>query len=346
VSDARTKQAEPPRSRALPPLLSGGKLEGLPIILVFCALIGVFIAFAPRVFLRWPIYDSFLVTIPPLLILSLGLTLVIAAGEIDLSFPAVIQFSGFLFAFCSLRIGAPWVGLLAALAGGSLVGLVNGILVAMVGVPSIIITIGTSFFWSGVATVLCGGLSYALSDLENTPINNIFAGTLLFVPAEAWWALGIAVLAWFVLNRHRFGEHLLFIGDSQTVAAVLGINVTRERIKLFTLMGAMAGFASFLLTIQNLNYFATQGQGMLLSALAGVFIGGSSVFGGSATIVGTVFGALIIGMLDAGIVATGVAGFWVEVIVGLVFIVAVVLHIGIENRVRLKQLLQRFVARE
>jgi simple sugar transport system permease protein len=346
VSDARAKQAGPPSSRALPPLLTGGKLEGLPIILVFFALIGLFIAFAPRVFLRWPIYDSFLVTIPPLLILSLGLTLVIAAGEIDLSFPAVIQFSGFLFAFCSLRIGAPWLGLLAALAGGALVGLVNGVLVAMVGVPSIIITIGTSFFWSGVATVLCGGLSYALTDLENTPIANIFAGTFLFVPAEAWWALGIAVLAWFILNRHRFGEHLLFIGDSQTVASVLGINVVRERIKLFTLMGAMAGFASFLLTIQNFNYFATQGQGMLLSALAGVFIGGSSVFGGSATIVGTVFGTLIIGMLDAGIVATGVAGFWVEVIVGLVFIVAVVLHIGIENPARLKQLRQRFVARE
>lgn len=346
MSDARAKHAAAPNARALPPLFPGGKLEGLPIILVFFALIGLFIAFAPRVFLRWPIYDSFLVTIPPLLILSLGLTLVIAAGEIDLSFPAVIQFSGFLFAFCSLHIGAPWLGLLAALAGGGLVGLVNGVLVAMVGVPSIIITIGTSFFWSGVATVLCGGLSYALSNLENTPIANIFAGTFLFVPAEAWWALGIAVLAWFVLNRHRFGEHLLFIGDSQTVAGVLGINVVRERIKLFTLMGAMAGFAGFLLTIQNLNYFATQGQGMLLSALAGVFIGGSSVFGGSATIVGTVFGALIIGMLDAGIVATGVAGFWVEVIVGLVFIVAVVLHIGIEKPARLKQLRQRFVARK
>ncbi len=346
MSDTRVKSAGPASPRAIPPLLTGGKLEGLPIILVFFALIGLFVAFAPRVFLRWPIYDSFLVTIPPLLILSLGLTLVIAAGEIDLSFPAVIQFSGFLFAFCSLHLGAPWLGLLAALGGGALVGLVNGILVAVVGVPSIIITIGTSFFWSGVATVLCGGLSYALSDLENTPIDNIFAGTFLFVPAEAWWALGIAVLAWFVLNRHRFGEHLLFIGDSQTVAGVLGINVARERIKLFTLMGAIAGFASFLLTIQNLNYFATQGQGTLLSALAGVFIGGSSVFGGSATIVGSVFGALIIGMLDAGIVATGVAGFWVEVIVGLVFIVAVVLHIGIENPARLKQLRRRFFARE
>ena len=345
MTEVRAKQARPLSTRLFLLIPAGGKLEGLPIILVFLALIGIFIAFAPQVFLRWPIYDSFLVTIPPLLILSLGLTLVIAAGEIDLSFPAVIQFSGFLFAFCSLHFGGPWLGLVAALVGGALVGLVNGILVAVVGVPSIIITIGTSFFWSGVATVLCGGLSYALSELENTPIANIFAGTLLGIPTEAFWALGVVVVGWFILNRHRFGEHLLFVGDSQTVATVLGINVVRERIKLFTLMGVIAGFASFLLTIQNLNYFATQGQGMLLSALAGVFIGGTSVFGGSATMVGSVFGALIIGMLDAGIVATGVAGFWVEVIVGLVFIVAVVLHIGIEKPARLKHLRQRLAFR-
>lgn len=344
MSDARLHRAAPP-ARPLSPLLAGRKLEGLPIIIVFIALIAVFTALAPHVFLRWPIYDSFLVTIPPLLIISLGLTLVIAAGEIDLSFPAIIQFSGFLFAFCSLQLGLPWLGLIAALAGGALVGFVNGILVAVVGVPSIIITIGTSFFWSGVATVLCGGLSYALPGLENTPIANIFAGKLLDVPAEAFWALGVAVLGWFVLNRHRFGEHLLFIGDSRSVAEVLGINVVRERIKLFILMGVIAGFASFMLTVQNLNYFATQGEGMLLSALAGVFIGGSSVFGGSATMVGSVFGALIIGMLEAGIVATGVAGFWVEVIVGLVFIVAVVLHIAIESPARLDQFRRRLALR-
>lgn len=344
MSDAGLHRALPP-ARGFASFLAGKKIEALPIIVVFIALIAVFTGFAPRVFLRWPIYDSFLVTIPPLLIISLGLTLVIAAAEIDLSFPAVIQFSGFLFAFCTLQLGLPWVGLIAALAGGALVGYVNGILVAYVGVPSIIITIGTSFFWSGVATVLSSGHSYALQELQNTAIANIFAGKLFGVPAEAFWALGVAVLGWFVLNRHRFGEHILFIGDSPSVAEVLGINVARERVRLFIMMGVLTGFAAFLLTVQNLNYFSTQGQGMLLDALAGVFIGGSSVFGGSATIVGSVFGALIIGMLEAGIVATGVAGFWVEVIVGLVFVIAVVLHIGIENPARVAAFRRRLTTR-
>lgn len=319
-------------------------LDRAPIIAVFFVLIGMYMFFAPGVFLRWPIYNSFLITIPPLMILSLGLTLVIAAGEIDLSFPAVISFSGFLFAYCTLHLGSPWLGLAAAIAGGALVGVVNGILVASVGIPSIIITIGTSFFWTGVATVLSGGMSFALDKLDGSVIGNIFAGTLFNIPTEALWALGLAVVLWFILNRHRFGEHLLFIGDSKDVARVVGINTVRERIKLFTLMGALAGFSSFLLTIQNFNYFATQGQGLLLSALAGVFIGGSSVFGGSATVVGSVFGALIIGMLNAGIVATGVSGFWVEVIVGLVFVVAVVLHTVLGNPRQARVMRQRLLA--
>ncbi|MCF3945241.1 ABC transporter permease [Acidiphilium iwatense] len=321
------------------------KLEGLPIIVVFFVLIGLFIGFAPGVFLNWPIYNSFLVTIPPMLILSLGLTLVIAAGEIDLSFPAVIALSGFLFAYVTRHFGMPWLGLAAAIAGGAVIGIINGWLVAVIGIPSIIITIGTSFFWSGVATVLSGGMSYTLQRLTGSAINGVFAGTLFGIPAEAFWALGVAVAVWFILNRHRFGEHLLFIGDSREVARVVGINTMRERIKLFVLMGALAGFASVLMTLENLSYFPTQGQGILLSALAAVFIGGTSVFGGSATVVGSFFGALIIGMLDAGIVATGVAGFWVEVIVGLVFVSAVVLHIGLDDPARLRLLHRRLRGR-
>lgn len=158
---------------------------------------------------------------------------------------------------------------------------------------------------------------------------------------QALWALGLAIFMWFVLNRHRFGEHVLFIGDNRNVAKVVGINVLRETVKLFTLMGVLAGFATVLLTLENLNYFSTQGQGYLLPALAGVFIGGTSVFGGTATIVGTFFGTFVIGMLEAGIVATGIAGFWVQAIEGVVFIVAVILHLLVENPARLRMLREK-----
>lgn len=314
-------------------------VEGLPIILVFILLVLLFVVFAPRVFLHWPIYLSFLTTVPPMLVLSIGLTLVVSAGEIDLSFPSTLAFSGFLFSVCTTSLGSPWLGLVAALAGGALIGFVNGVLVACVGVPSIIVTIGTQFFWAGAASILSGGLSDALQQLDGSVIADIFTGDLFgFLPMQFLWALGLAVFVWFILNRHRFGEHILFIGDSRQVARVAGINVVRETIKLFVVMGLLGGFAAVLLTLENLNYFSTQGQGYLLPALAGVFIGGTSVFGGTATIVGTFFGTFIIGMLEAGIVATGIAGFWVQAIEGIIFVSAVVLHLVVESPAKLRAL--------
>jgi len=319
------------------------RIEGLPSLVVFVLVVGLFMATAPRVFLGWPIYFSFLTTVPPLAVLAIGLTLVIAAGEIDLSFPSVMAFSGFLFAWCVNTTGSAWLAVIAALAGGALVGVVNGLLVAVVGVPSIIVTIGTQFLWAGVASILSGGISDALQQLADGSAYAVFAGTLFgAVPMQSLWALGLAIFMWFILNRHRFGEHVLFIGDNRNVAKVVGINVLRETVKLFTLMGVLAGFATVLLTLENLNYFSTQGQGYLLPALAGVFIGGTSVFGGTATIVGTFFGTFVIGMLEAGIVATGIAGFWVQAIEGVVFIVAVILHLLVENPARLRVWRERF----
>ena len=127
---------------------------------------------------------------------------------------------------------------------------------------------------------------------------------------------------WFILNRHRFGEHVLFIGDSNEVSRVVGIDVEREKIKLFTLMGGLAALAAILLTLENKNFFGNQGQGYLLTAIASVLIGGTSIFGGRATIVGTVFGCFIIGMIEAGLVATGLTGAWVRTVQGLVFLIA------------------------
>ena len=130
------------------------RVEGLPIIGVLLVMIAVFMIAAPQVFLGYRIYMSFLATVPPQLILALGLTLVIASGEIDLSFPSVIAFSGFLFAWAFKTYELTWLALLLALAGGALIGWVNGILVAVIGMPSIIATLATQFFWGGLTTVL------------------------------------------------------------------------------------------------------------------------------------------------------------------------------------------------
>jgi simple sugar transport system permease protein len=325
------------------------RVEGLPIILVFSLLLGLFMYTAPEVFRSHNIYTTFLSTLPPLMLLAIGLTFVIAAGEIDLSFPAVIAFSGFVFAVLFKDYGLGWWAVLAGLLSGLLVGFVNGVLVAKVGIPSFIATLATQFFWSGMATVLSGGKSYALRGAEQSSVwqwsVGRFATSVGFldeVSLQAVWTLGAIALLWFILNRHRFGEHVLFIGDSNDVSRVVGIDVDAEKIKLFTLMGGLAALAAMFLTLENRNYFGNQGQGYLLTAIASVLIGGTSIFGGRATIVGTVFGCFVIGMIEAGLVASGLTGAWVRTVQGLVFLVAIVFYLYVDEPQRRKAFLSRF----
>ena len=328
------------------------RIEGLPIIVVFAALIALFMYTAPQVFLAPFIYTTFLSTLPPLILLAIGLTFVIGAGEIDLSFPAIIGFAGFVFAVLFKEYDLGWFAVVAALAAGVMVGLVNGVLIAKIGIPSFITTLGTQFFWFGIATVLSGGKSYALrgvdqSSVWQTIVGRPFAGAggpvwLGQVPMQAFWTLSIVVLLWFIINRHRFGEHVLFIGDSNEVSRVVGIDVDREKIKVFTLMGLLAAVAAIMLTLENKNYFGNQGQGYLLTAIASVLIGGTSIFGGRATIIGTVFGCLIIGMIEAGLVASGLTGAWVRTIQGLVFLIAIIFYLYVDEPQKRDAFLARF----
>lgn len=328
------------------------RVEGLPIIVVFALLLGLFMWQAPRVFMAPYIYTTFLSTLPPLILLAVGLTFVIAAGEIDLCFPAIIGFAGFVFAYLFKAQDLGWLAVVAALGAGLAIGFLNGILVAKVGVPSFIATLATQFFWFGMATVLSGGQSYSLRGVEQSTVWAALVGRLPApadmplwmsqVSVQAIWTAAIGVFLWFILNRHRFGEHILFIGDSNQVSRVVGIDVDGEKIKLFTLMGGLAALAAIFLTLENRNYFGNQGQGYLLTAIASVLIGGTSIFGGRATVVGTVFGCFIIGMIEAGLVATGLTGAWVRTVQGLVFLLAVVFYLLIDEPARRASLMARF----
>jgi simple sugar transport system permease protein len=326
------------------------RVEALPIILVFAILLALFMYTAPQVFLQPFIYTTFLSTLPPLILLAVGLTFVIGAGEIDLSFPAIIAFSGFVFAVLFKQYELGWFAVIAALASGLLVGYLNGVIVARIGIPSFMATLATQFFWAGMATVLSGGKSYALRGAEESSVwqwivGRPFAGSetvwVAQLPIQAFWTALIVAFLWLVITRHRFGDSVLFIGDSNAVSRVVGIDVEREKIKIFTLMGGLAGLAAIMLTLENKNYFGNQGQGYLLTAIASVLIGGTSIFGGRATVIGTVFGCFIIGMIEAGLVATGLTGAWVRTVQGLVFLISIIFYLYVEEPQRRSALFAR-----
>ena len=332
-------------------------VEGLPILIVLLAIIGIFMITAPRSFLGLRLYMSFLATIPPPLILGLGLTLVIAAGEIDLSFPSVVKMSGVTFAMLTkfvafpMDTGAdhmvgsegvtnflPWLFFLAAMLVGAAIGFLNGVLVAVVGIPSIIATLAMLFVFEGFSIIIGSGQQYSLRGIDSYAIHSVLTGRIGPVPVQALWGFALAIGVWMLLNRHRFGEHLLFIGDNESVARVVGINVRREKIKLFTLMGLMGAVAGVLVTLENRNFYTTQGTGYLLIVMAAVFIGGTAISGGRGAVIGTLVGSYMVGCIEAGIIASGLGGYWTRLVVGLVFLVAVVFHLALEDPRRLRML--------
>lgn len=328
MADAARAPARPPRIRSLGDIL---KIEGVAIALVFFLLVIVFMITAPRAFMGYRVYMSFMATVPPPMVIALGLTLVAVAGEIDLSFPSVVAFGSYVFCILYIDYDVTWLALVAATAVGTAMGFINGLVITKLGIPSLIATLGMLFLWGGLVTVVSNGASLAIPDIQGTLFHTIFAGRLGVFPVQILWALLTAVLIWILLNRHRFGESLLFIGDSKAVARVVGIATEREKVKLFTLMGAMSAFAGVLLTLETTTYFANAGMGYLLIVVAAVFIGGTSIFGGSGKVVGTVFGSLIVAIIEAGLVASGVQGFWTRFFIGFVFIVSVTLNAAIED---------------
>ena len=152
-----------------------------------------------------------------------------------------------------------WGAFFAAIFVGGLIGFVNGLLVVRIGIPSIIATLATLFVWEGATVVSSGGLSHNIRGIKDYVIYDVLTGRVGAVPVQIFWAIGLAVLMWFILNRHRFGEHLLFIGDNANVARVVGVKVDWERIKLFTLMGVLGALSGVILTLENKNFLYDPG---------------------------------------------------------------------------------------
>lgn len=291
---------------------------------LFVLMLAFFMVVSPKTFLAGRIYISFMSIIPFTAFLALGLTFLIIAGEMDLSFPSVMAISGLVFSSVFNSTGNTFLALVCALFTGALAGLVNGIIVVKIGVPAIIATIGTQFFWRGASTLMADGLARNIAEIRDTGLHSLMVGHLgEIIPAQSLWCIGFAVLLWLMLNRHTWGDHIRFIGDDMKTAKMMGVNVDLNRISLFVLLGLISSLVSIMICLEMANWWPTQGEGYLLLVFASVFIGGTSVFGGEGTIFGTMIGAIIIGMIEAGIISAGLSGFWTRLVYGLIIVISV-----------------------
>jgi simple sugar transport system permease protein len=221
---------------------------------------------------------------------------------------------------------------LTALAIGAAAGLVNGIFVTVVGIPALVVTIGTQFLYRGLTLVLVDGRSYTLLETDGTIVGRLLVGRWFGLPMQFVWFAVLAVLTWLLLYRHRLGQNAHVVGDNKQAAGLMGIPMMRTRMILFVLTGVAAALAGMMNSFQLFNFYPAQGAGFLLPALAAVFVGGTSVFGGRGTVWGTFIGAFLIGGIEAGTVAVGLKDFWTQVIYGAIVLGAVSIHAVLQRR--------------
>jgi ribose transport system permease protein len=262
------------------------------------------------------------------LVLAVGMTFVIVTSGIDLSVGSVLVFSGVVAAKVMVAGGgtsAGWgtiaLGALAGVAAGTGWGTLNGILITKGRIPPLIATLGTLGISLGLAQVLTDG-----SDLNAPRLLNDDIGTYLIagqVPVIALLAGAVAAVFGWLLAATRFGRHTYAVGSNAEAARRVGINVDRHLIRVYAQSGALAGFAGVLnLAKFNSTTIASHTEDNL-SAIAGAVLGGTSLFGGSGTIAGTVVGVLIPVVVQDGLIIVGVQQFWLFVAVGAVLIAAV-----------------------
>ncbi len=305
----------------------------LGIFAVFIALWALFIFAAPDTFLSANIYWAFMATIPFFAISAMPLTIAVIAGEIDLSFPSLMAMGMVAFILTYDATGLIWLAFIASLAMGVLGGLLNGAIVVYFGIPSLVATIGTQFFWRGMVLVLSEGSSGSLVFTKGTLLQTLLVGRIGgAVPVQFLWLVAIAVFCWVLLNRTRFGAHVYLIGDNAESAALMGVNTARTRILVFVLVGVISAFAGVVASLHVAFFWPSLGDGYLLRTLASVFLGGTSVFGGVGTIFGSFLGAFIIGAIEAATVAVGLTGFYTQLIYGLIIVLSVTMHAFLRRR--------------
>jgi ribose transport system permease protein len=255
-----------------------------------------------------------------LTIVALGMTLVILTEGIDLSIGPLLGLCG-VSAALLVTAGYPIpVAMGSALVIGAIFGTVNGTLVAVVGMPPFVVTLGAFGIAQSIAMVLTKGDSVTGLPPYYRWFND---GIFLSIPVPIWATIAIFALTWFLLYRTKFGRYVFAIGGNRRALILSGTRVNFYHIAVYVYAGLLAGLASFIMTARMNAAHPTIGVGLEFDAIAAVILGGTSFEKGRGGIIGTVIGAFAVGVLRNGLNLLGVGAEWQVAIVGVVIILAV-----------------------
>jgi rhamnose transport system permease protein len=256
-------------------------------------------------------------------LVALPMTFIIITGGIDLSVGSIMGLCAIVLGHAWQNLGLPLEAAIGvALLTGALAGAINGWFITRVGVPPLIMTLATLALYRGLAE----GISQARS-VRGYPewFFRLGQGEVLGVPTQLWILLVAIVVSAVVLAYTAFGRSLYAIGHNQLAARFSGIPVDRYKLAIYTFSGLMAGLAGYIFVSRVSTTRSDMGTGLELDVIAAVVLGGTSIFGGTGTIMGTVLGVVLIQLLKNGLALTGVKGDATIVVIGAVLILSILI---------------------
>jgi ribose transport system permease protein len=298
-------------------------LVSSPLILPFLGLIvvSILMGFASDNFFTVSNILNVLRQVSIVAILAVGMTFVILTGGIDLSVGAVMGLAGTFAAGVMVNMGMPGViGLVAALVVGLLFGLFNGAMVAWGRMPAIIVTLATMGIARGLGLIYSGG--YPISGLPSW-ISWFGIGRVGIVPVPVILMVVIYALAWVLLQRTPFGRQVYAIGGNETAAGLSGVKTRRIKLAVYGISGLTSALAAIVLTGRLMSGQPNAGVGFELDAIAAVVLGGTAIAGGRGLIIGTLIGAVLLGILNNGLNLMGINPYLQDVIKGLIILLAI-----------------------
>lgn len=256
--------------------------------------------------------------------IALGMTLIIILGHIDLSVGAIVAMSGTMTVGFIVTQGLPMgLSIILGLLMGIVAGLISGAIVSVFRVPAFIITMAMMNICNGIGYVYSGGQSTRITDEFFVGIGNGYLFNKIPLPVVYMIILIIAVS--FVLGKTKFGTYVYAIGGNREAARLSGVPIMKVEIIVFTLSGLLSAFAGLVLCSRMYSGQPSVGSGYELDAIAACVLGGTSMSGGKGRISGTVFGAMVIGIISNGLNLIGVSSYWQLIVKGLIIACAVLL---------------------
>lgn len=268
-----------------------------------------------------------------LIVLALGQMPVILTRSIDLSMASNLALSGMIVAMINAAFPEIPVPLLMALAAliGLCLGAFNGLLVWLLGIPAIVVTLGTLTIFRGLIFVIAGG-KWVNADQMSEPFVELTRFEILGLPALSWYAILIAAGVFVLMTRTPLGRSMYAIGVNPTASVYAGIDVGRTRFIAFCLSGALAGFSGYLWVSRYVIGSVEVANGYELTIVAACVIGGISIAGGVGSVAGAFLGALFLGVINSALPVINISPFWQLAISGGAIILAVVLNSRSEKR--------------